>query len=65
VDEFNGTLVKLESQQLLAQEMVGMLNNLDRNPDSAGRLPLTIPRQEEINECTPSGSRWWPSATPC
>jgi capsular exopolysaccharide synthesis family protein len=27
-----------------------MLNNLDRNPESAGRLPLTIPRQAEINE---------------
>ena len=50
VNELNSTLVKLESQQLLVQEMVGMLNNLDRNPESAGRLPLTIPRQEEINE---------------
>ena len=49
VDELNGTLVKLESQQLLVQEMVGMLNKLDRNPESAGRLPLTIPRQDEIN----------------
>lgn len=48
--EFNATLVKLESQQLLAREMVSVLNNIDRNPDSAGRIPLTIPRQEEINE---------------
>jgi succinoglycan biosynthesis transport protein ExoP len=48
--EFNTTLIKLESQQLLAREMVGVLNNIDRNPDSTGHIPLTIPRQEEINE---------------
>lgn len=48
--EFNGTLIKLESQQVLAREMVGSLNNIDRNPESAGRIPLTVPRQEEINE---------------
>ena len=48
--EFNSTLIKLESQQLLAREMVRTLNDVDRNPDSAGRIPLTIPRQEEINE---------------
>lgn len=48
--EFNATLIKLESQLLLAREMVGTLNNIDRNPDSAGRIPLSIPRQEEINE---------------
>ena len=49
LDELNGTLVKLESQQLMAQEVVKMLNNVDRNPESAGRLPLSVPRQEEIN----------------
>lgn len=48
--EFNATLIKLESQLLLAREMVGTLNTIDRNPDSAGRIPLSIPRQEEINE---------------
>jgi succinoglycan biosynthesis transport protein ExoP len=48
--EFNATLVKLESQLLLAREMVSVLNDVDRKPDSAGRIPLTIPRQEEINE---------------
>lgn len=48
--EFNTTLVKLESQRLLAQEMVGVLNNVDRDPAGAGRIPLSIPRQEEINE---------------
>ena len=47
--EFNATLVKLESQQLLAQEMLGALNNIERNPEGAGRIPLSIPRQEEIN----------------
>ncbi len=47
--EFNGILVKLESQQLLAQEMVGILNKIDRDPASAGRIPLSIPRQEEIS----------------
>ncbi|HMP77608.1 MAG TPA: polysaccharide biosynthesis tyrosine autokinase [Kiritimatiellia bacterium] len=48
--EFNATLIRLEGQQLLLQEMVGVLNNLDRDPASAGRIPLSIPRQEEINE---------------
>lgn len=48
--EFNGTLIKLESQQVLAREMVGSLNNVDRNPEGAGRIPLTVPRQEEIND---------------
>lgn len=47
--EFSATLVKLESQQLLAREMVGILDNVDQKPESAGRIPLTIPRQEEIN----------------
>jgi capsular exopolysaccharide synthesis family protein len=48
--EFNATLVELESRRLLAQEMVGILNSIDRDPANAGRIPLSIPRQEEINE---------------
>ena len=49
LEEFNVTLVKLESQSLLAREMVGILQSIDREPGSAGRIPLTIPRQEEIS----------------
>ena len=48
--EFNATLIKLESQRLLAQEMVGILTDISRDPGGAGRIPLSIPRQEEIND---------------
>lgn len=49
LSELNTTLVKLESQKLLVTEMTGMLNTMEAKPESAGRLPLTIPRQDDIN----------------
>lgn len=50
LEEFNTTLIKLENQQLLARQLVGSLNDIDRDPGSAGRIPLSVPRQEEITE---------------
>ncbi|MCO5043944.1 MAG: polysaccharide biosynthesis tyrosine autokinase [Kiritimatiellae bacterium] len=48
LEEFNSTLIKLENQQLLTKELLGTLSEISRDPAGAGRIPLSVPRQEEI-----------------
>lgn len=48
LEEFSTTLIKLENEQLLAQQLLKSLDDLGRDPQKAGRIPMSVPRQEEI-----------------
>lgn len=45
---FNTALVNIESQEMLARELVETLNRLELKPENAGLLPSSVPRIEEI-----------------
>ena len=48
LQDFNRSLTEIESQRLLAKELYNTLFNLKLSPESAGKLPASIPRQAEI-----------------
>jgi capsular exopolysaccharide synthesis family protein len=46
--DFNKVLVDLESQEAKERDLLNTLSTIDLTPESAGRLPASIPRAEEI-----------------
>ena len=45
---FNKALVDIESQEVLARDLVTTLSRLELKPENAGRLPASIPRGIEV-----------------
>ena len=45
---FNKALVDIESQEVLARDLVTTLSRLELKPENAGQLPASIPRTVEI-----------------
>ena len=46
--DFNKVLVDLESQEAKERDLLNALNTISLTPESAGRLPASIPRGDEI-----------------
>ena len=45
---FNKSLVDIESQEVLARDLVTALSRLELKPENAGQLPASIPRSIEV-----------------
>ena len=45
---FNKTLVEIESEVTRSKELLAALSNVDIKPETAGQLPVSVPRADEI-----------------
>lgn len=45
---FNKSLVDIESQEVLARDLVATISRIELKPENAGRLPASIPRGPEV-----------------
>jgi succinoglycan biosynthesis transport protein ExoP len=46
--DFNKSLTEIESKEVLARDLFNALTRLELKPESAGKLPASMPRAEEI-----------------